>query len=258
MWDVSAFVGAWPFRHLPDATCPEALEKRLRQWGVTRAYVSPLEALLQADPMPSNQYWAGRLAQSDFFRLIPVLNPSLPIAAEGALDTLRSLPGKIAAVRLHPTYHGYTLDSEPVLHLTQAAGEQNLTVVVQLQMQDVRGMSPLLRVADTDPNSVLDLALACPNTSVVAAGVRWGAANALAKNAAESVNHRLYLEISHFEFVDPIRRFIDQHGIERLLAGSHAPLLTPAALRMKLDFARLTPSERKAIATENAQKAGFR
>lgn len=258
MWDVSAFIGTWPLRHLPDAASPDTLQARLRQWGVTRAYVSPLEALLQADPMPANGVWSARLSVSDFFRFVPVLNPSLPVPAERALADIKALPGDISALRLYPGYHGYRLDSEAVLALAQQAGRQGLAVIVQVQMQDVRGMHPLLRVPDTDPADILALALACPETTVIAAGVRWGAANALAKKAAETPDHRLYLETSHLEFIDPIRRFVDQFGADRLLAGSHVPILMPAALRMKLDAARLTGDERDAITMSNAGKAGFR
>jgi predicted TIM-barrel fold metal-dependent hydrolase len=258
MWDVSAFVGAWPFRHLPDTDSPTALEKRLRQWGVTQAYVSPLEALLDADPMPMNRLWASRLAESSFFRLVPVLNPSLPTDAERVLSEIRILPGDISAVRLHPNYHSYSLGEDAVRVLTQKAGEQGVIVIVQVQMQDIRGMHPLLRVTDTDPGSILALARACPDTTVVAAGLRWGPANNLARNAAEEADHRLYIEISHLECVDPLRRFIDQFGTDRLLSGSHAPLLTPAALRMKLDAARLSADEREAVTTGNARKVGFR
>ncbi|MES2461324.1 MAG: amidohydrolase family protein [Armatimonadota bacterium] len=256
MWDVSAFVGVWPFRQLPDAGNQNALEKRLRECGITRAYVSPLEALFHADPMPVNAVWASRLADSDFFRFVPVLNPSLPLDAEQTLAKLRELPGSLAAIRLHPNYHGYSLDSEAVRLLTRKAGEAGLPVIVQVQMQDVRGMHPLVRVPDTDPATVLALASECPETTIVAAGVRWGAAKALAKGAAET-SDRLYLEISHMEYVDPIRQFIDQFGTDRLLPGSHAPLLTPAALKMKLDAARLSPNERESIAIGNARKAGF-
>jgi predicted TIM-barrel fold metal-dependent hydrolase len=258
MWDISAFVGAWPFRFLPDAVDPEVLKNRLHQWGVTRAFVSPFEAMLHADPMPINAFWSSRLAASAFFRFVPVVNPSLPISAECLLEEVRRLPGNPSAIRLHPNYHGYTLDSDTVQNFVRKAGEAGLPVIVQIQMQDLRGMNPLLRVADTEPASVLRLALACPETAIVAAGIRWGHANTLAKSAAETPEHRLYLETSHLEFVDPIRRFIDQFGPERLLSGSHAPLLTPASLQIKQDVARLTKVERSAITLENAQKAGFR
>lgn len=258
MWDVSAFVGTWPFRHLPNAGNSEALEKDLRRRGVTRAYASPLEALFHLDPMPANHSWASRLADSDFFRFVPVLNPSLPTDAAQTLAAVQRLPGQISAVRLHPNYHGYTLDSDAARTLTRKAGEAGLTVMVQVQMQDLRGMHPLVRVPDTDPASILHLARACPETAVVAAGVRWGPANALAKAAAEEENHRLFLEVSHLEYVDPIRNFLDKFGTDRLLAGSHAPLLTPASLQVKLDAARLTTDERVAITTGNAGKAGFR
>jgi hypothetical protein len=257
MWDVSAFVGAWPFRHLPDTDSPDALETRLRHWGVTQAHVSPLEALLHTDPMPINRLWASRLTQSSFFRFVPVLNPSLPTDAKRVLTELSMLPSDVSAVRLHPNYHNYALDSDAVLALTRMAGEQGRIVIVQVQMQDVRGMHPLLRVTDMDPGGIVALARACPDTTIVAAGLRWGPANNLARTAAETTDHRLYMEISHLEFVDPLRRFIDQFGTDRLLSGSHAPLLTPAALRMKLDAARLSAGEREALTTGNARKAGF-
>ncbi|HVK06958.1 MAG TPA: hypothetical protein VM490_26055 [Armatimonadaceae bacterium] len=262
MWDVSAFVGAWPFRRLDDARSPGTLEARLRRWGVTRgAFVSPLDALFAADPMPANAAWAERLAGPAFFRLVPVLNPALPGWERALEEGVPALPGgaAIRAVRLLPGYQGCAPDAEAARDLTRRAGAAGLAVIVQAQMQDARGAHPLARVPDADPRAILTLARACPETTVVAAGVRWGAANALAREAAEGGDGtpRLFIETSHLEYVDPIRRFLDEFGAARLLAGSHAPILTPAALRMKLDAARLTPEERDAITDGNLKKAGL-
>ena len=246
LFDSSAFLGAWPFRDLPD-TDAESLERRLRQEGITGALVSPLEALFHADPQPASRRVARRVADTAFFRFAPIVHPSLP-GWEAAPD---AWGGVAAALRLCPGYHGYS--PLAATEMARAAGTLALPVVVQLRMQDVRSMHPFARVPDVDAREALALTRACPETRFLLAGVRWAEANRLREEAPENV----FLEFSNLEYVDGLRRFLDRWGPERLLCGSHAPLFTPTALRLRIETARLTEDERSALAWKNARVLGL-
>src|SRR5207245_2680029 len=110
------------------------------------------------------------------------------------------------------------------------------------------------QVPDVEWRQALALARACPETAILIAGIRWTEANALREEAVEMP--RLYLETSHLEYVDPLRRFLDRWGAERLLIGTHAPLFTPSAARLKLQLAQLSEAEREAL-VRNAAELGL-
>ncbi len=251
MWDMSAFVGEWPFRRLPD-TRPDALAARLRAEGVERAFVSPLEGLFDGDPQPANERWAARLKALPFFRFVAVINPALP-GWEGALAASQERLGA-AAVRLHPNYHGYALDGEKVHALMRGAAERDLPVYISLRMQDRRSQHPLAPVPDVLARDALALCRAHPDTTAILAGARWGELNELRPALADLP--RLYLELSHLEWVDGVHRFVGQWGAERLLWGTHAPLFTPTAARLKVEKARLSRAERDALVRGNARQIG--
>ena len=249
MWDVSAFVGDWPFRRLP-ATEPEALAARLRTEGVERACVSALDGLFSGDPQPANEYWAGRLKALPFFRFVAVINPALP-GWEGALAASQERLGA-AGVRLHPNYHGYALDGESVHALMRAAAARALPVFLSLRMQVRRSMHPLASVSDIVACDALALCRAHPETTIVLAGAKWGEMQELRPLLADLP--RVYLELSHLEWVDGVHRFVRQWGAERLLWGTHAPLFTPTAARLKVETARLSAAERHALVSGNAEQ----
>lgn len=246
MWDMSAFVGPWPFRHLPDSTT-EALDSRLRREGVTQAFVSPLEGLFAADPQPANACWEARLRDHPFFRFVPVINPTLT-QWERALRACRD---QAAAVRLLPNYHEYSPSVECVHALMQVAAELGLPVFLQLRMQDVRSMHPRAQVPDVDWREALALAKLCPQTPLIVTAPSWQEACKL-REAAERLPN-LYLVLCHLEIVDGLRRFVAEYGVERLLWGTHAPLFTPTAARLKVEAARLTEQETFALLQGNAR-----
>jgi predicted TIM-barrel fold metal-dependent hydrolase len=247
MWDASAFVGDWPFRHLPQRS-PEALEVRLAQEGIKRALVSPLSGLFHTDPQPANAEWGGRLQNSAFFHFVPVLNPTLP-GWERALHACRPRWSAVA-VRVFPNYHGYRPSDEALRTFAQATAELSLPLFIQLRMQDARSMHPRSVVPDVDWREVLSLAGACPDATFVVAGANWSEASQIQEQDLPN----LYLVNSHMESLDGLRRFVDQFGTKRLLFGTHAPLFTPTSARLKVELARLTIQQRYAIVEGNVRQ----
>jgi len=247
-WDVSAFVGSWPFRRLPHAT-PKALEERLRREGIQRALVSPLETLFDNDPHPACRLWSEALKGHSFFRLVPVLNPTLP-GWERRWEAYRE-EGAVA-VRLLPNYHGYSAAEGRAQALLRAAGAAGMAVFIQIRMQDVRSMHPLCRVPDVPWREVLALARSSPEAPLVVAAAKWHEAQELLQVAEELPG--LHLEISHLEHVDGLRRLVEQWGAQRLLLGTHAPLFTPTAARWKVEAAELAEADRWALLRGYAER----
>jgi predicted TIM-barrel fold metal-dependent hydrolase len=248
MWDVSAFVGDWPFRRLPDCT-PEALEQRLRREGFQRAYVSPLDGLFAGDPQPANAHWGDILRESTFFHFVPILNPMLP-GWERSLAACREQGA--AAVRLVPNYHGYSAQEEAAKALAQAAGGLHLPVMIQLRMQDTRAMHPRAPVPDVDWREAAALARACPQTPLIVVAASWPEACKLLEETRALPG--CYLTLSHLEVVDGVWRLVEQFGTERLLMGTHAPLFTPTSARVKVEMSRLSAAQKYALCEGNARQ----
>jgi predicted TIM-barrel fold metal-dependent hydrolase len=99
---------------------------------------------------------------------------------------------------------------------------------------------------------VLLLAEAVPSTKIVVAGAVWNEMQELGKRLGEYPH--LYATISHMEWIDGLRSYVDRWGIERLLFGTHAPLFTPCAIRMKAEAARLSPESYAALYEGNAKQ----
>lgn len=249
MIDASAFVGAWPFRRLP-WTEPEALEARLRQEGIVRALATPLEGLLHLDPQPANAHWGERLKEHPFFGFVPLLNPTLR-GWERSLAACQARWGAVAA-RLTPGYHGYAADDSAADEAARAAADAGLPLIVQLRMQDRRAMHPQLQFPDVDPRAAAELAARVPEATLVLSGCFYGEADALLARSAERPN--LYLTTTHIEAVDALALLAARYGTERLLFGTHAPLFTPTAARLKGESVALADADRQRLVAGNATR----
>ena len=113
-------------------------------------------------------------------------------------------------------------------------------------------MHPLAQTPDVPRQEAPDLARRHPETTFILSACNWSEANAFGPQLRDIPN--LFLTTTHMEWVDGLRQFLDRWGADRLLFGTHAPLLTPTAARLKIETARLSDGERNAILRENAER----
>jgi len=248
MIDFNAFAGPWPFRALP-ASAPADVADLLQEEGIARALVSSLEAPLFEDPQVANERLAARLQHDGFLLLCAAINPTLA----GWEQSLQAARDALAAraLKLHPNYHCYEADSEPMRALLAAAGEAGLPVIVQLRLQDLRAQHPLCKVPDVPVAKVLDAAAAVPGTPVILGGVRFGEVRAEAARIRSLPN--VYVDLSQVEHSDGLRQAVTAVGAERLLLGTAAPLFNVRSALLKLDEGDLDDHERGAITRANAR-----
>lgn len=247
MIDVSCFVGDGPLVR-PEHSSAAAIEARLRQAGVTSAGVSAMPALFTAAPRQANDVLISSMVASDFFVAVPVLNPT-------DVDVVDQLEEHVKArrrvIRIVPGCHGYPATAAYELH--RACVARGVTLVVQLRIVDARSVPLGLHLPDVPVADVLSLASSTRSAPLVVAGARAQEAHQLLANGPRS----LHVDLSLAEEPDVVRRLIAAHGSGRLLVGSHAPFLTPAAVRAKIDAAGLPLSVLRDVTVDNARRLGW-
>jgi predicted TIM-barrel fold metal-dependent hydrolase len=229
----------WPFRRLP-LDEPGQLVAKLRSLGVTTAFAGTFEGLLHRDLSGAN----ARLAEgcSAFPELVAIgsINPALP-GWEDDLHrcaTVHGMPG----IRLHPNYHGYTLDEACFPRLIDEAAKAGLFVQLAVAMEDTRTQSTLAAVPDVDL-AALPAILDRAKTARLQL-LNYKPRGPLLPTLIALPN--LLFDTALADGTDAVASLMTAAGPGRVLFGSHAPFLIPEAALIRvhesgLDHARLLP-----------------
>jgi predicted TIM-barrel fold metal-dependent hydrolase len=253
--DVNVNVGRWPFRRAFGDEAAE-LVALLRAQGVARAWAGSIDGLLHKDLAAVNARLVDTCLRHGRGLLVPfgAVNPTLPDWEE---DLRRCAEEhRLAGIRLHPNYHGYTLGEPVFARLLRLAAERGLIVQLALLMEDERMMHPRLRVSPVDAAPLVDLVRATPGLRLVllnAAGLVQGALRRQLLAAGA-----VYLEVAMLEGVGGIAALLREVPLDRVLFGSHAPLYYFAAAKLKLQESPLTAAQAEAIRFANARRLNWR
>ncbi|MDZ4857479.1 MAG: amidohydrolase family protein [Candidatus Hydrogenedentes bacterium] len=249
--DVNVTLARWPTRRLPHDDTP-ALVKLLRSRGITQAWAGTFDGLLHKDLASANARLADDCAKHGDGVLLPFgsVNPKLPDWEE---DLRRCVEDHgMRGIRLHPNYHGYELTDAVFVHVLQMAAERKMLVQIVASMEDDRMMHPLMRVPQVDIVPLPEALAQAPGTRVVLLNAsRAVPAPVLPKifGAGE-----VYFDFAMLEGVGGIANQLQHMHIERLLFGSHAPMLYIDSAILKLRESDLTDDQRNIICHGNAER----
>lgn len=247
--DVHVTLSRWPFRRLPLDETP-ALVEALQSHGITQAWAGSFDALLHKDIASVNSRLADDCAKHGNGVLLPfgAVNPKLPDWEEDLRRCAEEYG--MRGIRLHPNYHGYTLDDPIFAQLLQRATERKLIVQVTTAMEDERMMHPLLQVKPVDVNPLVDMLPTVPGARIVLLNaLRTVPAPILPKIIGAG---EVYAEIASLEGVGGIANILQHMPVERLLFGSHAPLFYVESALLKLRESQISEEQLRNICNENS------
>ena len=248
--DVNVNVGRWPFRRLPHDETPK-LVKKLRTKQVVQAWTGSFDGLLHKDIGGTNKRLADECRQHGDGLLVPFgsVNPTLPDWKEDLrrCHEVHNMPG----IRLHPDYHGYTLDDPVFAELLALAEKRGLLVQLSLRMEDARTHHSLMPVPPVNPSPLEKLVAARPKLRlVILNGMRSLRGATLTRLAAAG---HVSFEIATLESVGGIAKLLKLVPLDRVLFGSHFPFFYFESALLKLRESALDESQTQAITHQNAQ-----
>lgn len=247
--DSNVHLGRWPFRRLPGDE-PAELVARLRERGVVEAWAGAFDGVFHRDLAGVNARLAEECGRHGGL-LIPFgsVNPALPGWERDLADCRErwNMPG----VRLHPGYHGYTLDDERFAAMLAAAAEQKLIVQIAVSLEDERTQPALARAPQIDTAPIVSLLRRHPAAKVqLLNALRSANAGPILDVVAAGI---VYVDIAMLEGLAGIERLLRTFPLDRIAFGSHSPFFIFESARLKLEESRLTPAQREAITQNNAR-----
>ncbi|MDF1862337.1 MAG: amidohydrolase family protein [Verrucomicrobiales bacterium] len=217
----------WPFRKLPlDET--SVLMEKLRSLGVGQAFAGSYEGLFHRD-LPAVNH---RLAKESTGvpELLPIgsVNPDLPAWRE----VLRSCAEdhEMRGIRLHPNYHGYTLDDPRFRELLERAAEIGLFVQLAATMEDRRTQNSIAAVPDVDLTPLPTVVAAVPGVRVQV--LNWRPRMAELESMKDVSG--IHFDTARVDGTDGIEQLQKVVSPDRVLFGSGAHFLIPEASLIRL------------------------
>jgi hypothetical protein len=249
--DVNVNLSRWPLRRLP-CDEPQRLVAKLRSRGITQAWTGTFDGLLHKDLSAANARLTEDCRRFGEGLLLPFgsINPTLPDWFEEIrrCAQVHQMPG----IRLHPNYHGYTLEDPRFERLLQHAVELKLIVQLALVMEDERMMHPRLRVEPVDPEPLVAIVHRTSRLRVVLLNALRTLRDPLLSRLLGAGD--VYVDLAMLEGVGGLESLLVRTPVDRILFGSHAPLFYFEAAELKLRESQLTREQSRAICFENVAR----
>jgi predicted TIM-barrel fold metal-dependent hydrolase len=178
MIDIHAFIGPYPFRHLPHPE-PAVLTRVLVREGLEGAWVGHLPSAFYRDPTAGNEELFAALAPFPRLRAAPCIRPDWP-RWETALASVIDRGAR--AIRAYPPQWGFGADDAALRALGAACGEARVPLVFTARFEDVRQRHWMDQAGDLTPAAVRTVARGNRATRIVVCGagrslieeVHWG------------------------------------------------------------------------------------
>jgi len=244
--DFSVWTGNWPFIHLPCKE-PGELKKRLAAQGIVKAFVAPIEAILEYDPMRANRKLLADTSQDEFFSPVPIVDLSY-CNWESIVD-LALNNSLVRMIKLLPNYHMYELTEDKLEKLVALTSSNGLIISIQVRIEDRRGQYPLMKVNDVDVLAAAKVISHFPQQTFLF--------NNLYMSEVDYLLHALdhvYVDIASLETQNVLSKLYKRYNPDKFLFASHSAFYYPEGNVYKLRYSDLARDEMEQIAYGNGTR----
>jgi amidohydrolase family protein len=250
--DVSAWLGAYPWRRVP-GTSPEAVLAAMDRVAIDQAWVTHLPSLFWRDPTEGNAWLQDIGKRERRLRPVPCVHPGL----SGWEDVLsEAASGGSPAVRCDPHFLGLAATGDEMRVLAAACGATKLPLLMAVRLEDGRQRHPndvVLELAAASVRALLrsdgDVRLVITHADrAFIEEVHWG--------STPSEQARIWWDLAWVwgPPEDHLAHLLQTVGVERFVFGTGQPLRLPENAVAKLDLLDLPREQRAQIESGNAQQ----
>jgi predicted TIM-barrel fold metal-dependent hydrolase len=158
----------------------------------------------------------------------------------------------MTGIRLHPDFHGYTLEDPRFQRLMDLATSRGLIVQIGLGMEDPRTQPNTALFAPVQPGPLADLLPRLPKARVVLLNYfRSFGSNRLLFVRLKGLP-QISFDMAMVEGIAGLQGMYQAYGSMRLLYGSYAPYYNIESSLLKLQESELTAPQLAAIRYGNA------
>lgn len=247
--DVNASWGFWPAQRFT-ARRLQDLDAMYQEAGIDEVWLSAVESILFPEPDTFDTGLLTQLSGYSRFRPVKVVNPVLANWRSSCLEFSAHHP--VAALKLYPNYHGYTLQTPEVAEVCTFAMEQALPILIAMRVNDERNQPGYMEVRGVPAADIADLSLRHPDTRICCLCAYMHELATLAKG-----NGNLLVELSFLDDADTLGTASRRIPIDRIVFGSHAPFLNVLPAALKMAHAALSGPDRAAIAAGNLTRTKY-
>ena len=244
--DFSTWTGNWPFINLRYKEL-DALKQKLQGLNIIKAFVAPIEGILEQDPMRANKKLLADV-RDDFFSPVLILDLSYANWEEGV--ELALMDGRVKIVKIIPNYHMYEVCEENLEKLVRLTEKHNLIISIQMRVEDIRGQYRLMTVSDVEILKVVKTLSYFPNQIFILQNMFY---HDEIRQVLDTLG-KVYIDIACFEVQGIMHILNSQHGLDRFLFSSHCPFFYPEGNINKLKYSELDAVEIEKVAFKNAEK----
>lgn len=245
MIDLNVHTGYWPFQRFPFDGLKKLGDHLLAE-GVERGFVSHLGCVFYPDPDVYNRDLLKAARRVDSLDAVPVINPHLN-GWRSNLD--RYCDGGVRAVKIIPSFHNYRLYSRPVFELIEALQAAGLRLLVQMRFEDERDRYFALNVYGPKVDQIVRLADRFGEYEFVLLNAYLPEAREIGRRTSNVI-----VDTAFAEWLFTMELMLEDVPAERVVFGSHTPILITKASVMKLTESTLDKSLIRQIGTHNAKR----